>query len=510
MSRIILLFVLCATLWRVEGAALVGPGGTGVLTFNTPPDPSNWTSRTVTGGSASISDATSLDAAVQLLSARDVTNALPATRTIPPSANALGRWNGVLQLLQSKLDGVSFTVIMATLQNKSGGDVQALNLRYELSSDTFPEQVPGYRVYISLSGESNSWQVVPGLSTGMPGVLSDRVVFNGPWASNANLYVLFADDNAASSDSYQTIDNFAVWPELPADVVTAVGVNGTGTNDFSTYSEASAWRMRSYYQFFGSQTNITNAAMLDARVQGETALEGFGPMGTTATTPSDPGARADYHVIWECLVTSPAGNDYTAMTCTLRNDTGSEQFALTVSYEATDGVTNGMEQVPRFRVYYSLTGLPGMWQVIPEFCNATGTLNVRLELGRWPAGAHLFLLWADDNGPFGRSNDLPGSVREGVNRIDNFAASVAREPRLKVLQREGTSIILGWAAGATGYSPQSAALVNDNEWEPVVINLLTSNDFSRVRVARTNDAARFFRLKQEARQEGGAYAATRK
>lgn len=480
---------------RVEGAIPLGPGGTGVITFNTLPPPSEWATWSISGGSADIQSPAALDAEVQVLSAADVTNTLAVTRTVPPATAQRARWNEILQLLQTKLDGTRYIAFMATLQNLSGTDLTQLQVRCEVTSDRLiTEEVPGYRVYFSQSGAVGSWQVVPDLSTGITGLLSATIDL-GFWPSNGTLYLLWADDNSFGNDAYYTMDNFAAWPARATTAVIPIPPGGTGTNHFSNLASATNWTTRpSSVNAPGTASSITNSQQLDAAVQLFSAHQASSPLGTTSTTPPDPGQRADWHFIWEAIVSSPSANDFTPILATLRNDTGAEQFALRVSYLGTDGVTNGVEDVPRFRAYYSLTGLPGHWYVIPEFCNATGRLSARLELGRWPPGAPLFLLWADDNSPYGRDIGNAGSPREGVNRIDDFSARPIAEPRLQVLSHDA-AITLAWPVTAEAFVPFSTTNLLAIEWSPIAINLLPSNDLRRTQVTRTN-SAQYFRLQK--------------
>jgi hypothetical protein len=106
---------------------------------------------------------------------------------------------------------------------------------------------------------------------------------------------------------------------------------------------------------------------------------------------------------------------------TLQNDAGSSQ-GLTVSYrlrvenlpEATIG-----EEVPGLRAYFSLSGSPGSWQLIPSLSQGVpGLFVAELNVGWWAAGARLFLLWADDNA----AATVTSSPEEGAYAFDDFRA----------------------------------------------------------------------------------------
>jgi hypothetical protein len=275
----------------------------------------------------------------------------------------------------------------------------------------------------------------------------------------------------------------------PARAVISVTATGTGTNDFSTYEQTTnGWTTRPLTSGFAS--NITNSATLDAHVQSLSADLVSRKITQTATLPPDPGQFADWHSQLKCLVVSPTGNDFTPLMALLRNDSGVELSDLAVSYFATDGATNGAEDVPRLRAYYSLSGATGDWQVIPEFCNATGRLSATLHLGRWPDGALLFLLWADDNGPF--ANGITN--RESVNMLDDFAATPVF--RLTATPLSPNSIRLTWPASDASFVLQTRTNLNTALWEPAATPAVLSNGLYRVDLESVS-GTRFFRLERQ-------------
>jgi hypothetical protein len=134
---------------RVPAAISVGPGGTGLWTFDTAPAVTEWATMSVPGSSTDITSDVQLDAAVQSLSAAVFTNALPLTATFPPSVNALARYNTSGRYLQTLAGGgTAATVFMVTLQNDTGRDESMLTVSYDfrlasLPSVTIHEDVPG-------------------------------------------------------------------------------------------------------------------------------------------------------------------------------------------------------------------------------------------------------------------------------------------------------------------------------------------------------------------------------
>ncbi|HUP82202.1 MAG TPA: hypothetical protein VM260_26855 [Pirellula sp.] len=94
---------------------------------------------------------------------------------------------------------------------------------------TGPEELPGHRVYWSLSGNVNTWNPIGNFGT--VGTVNFNVPF-GTWAAGTDAYVLWLDDNAATNpDGLYTLDNvaFTAVPEpssglLGLSAIIAVGV----------------------------------------------------------------------------------------------------------------------------------------------------------------------------------------------------------------------------------------------------------------------------------------------
>ncbi len=204
-----------------SAAISVGAGGSAVLTFDEVPAVTEWSTLAAgSTGSGALTSIAALDAAVQNLAATSVTTALGSSATVPPSINAIARWNSTRHNLQTRPTTADFTVLMATLQNDTGGDVSALTVTYNLgleiaAGSTVAEDVPGHRAFYSLTGEPNTWQHIPEFSTGTPGSLL-AILNLGSWPAGAPLYLVWADDNGPSSNTAPneegayTIDDFHV------------------------------------------------------------------------------------------------------------------------------------------------------------------------------------------------------------------------------------------------------------------------------------------------------------
>lgn len=182
--------------------------GSGVLGFGSLPPNADWATMTWAGAAADITDAAGLDAAVQTLDIVNIATTLGSSSTVPPSASGLARFNSTLQRLQFyPTAGVKGNVLVAKMENYSDAAISQVEISYDFAKPVAgTEDVPGLRVYYSLTGLPDSWVLVPELSTGTPGKLSAGFVLGSSWEINAPLYVLWADDSSAAGDAY-TIDN---------------------------------------------------------------------------------------------------------------------------------------------------------------------------------------------------------------------------------------------------------------------------------------------------------------
>lgn len=219
---------LCALLAAVasmsltHGAISVTPTGSAVLDFAAQPNVADWSTLSIDGVPEDYIDAAGIDTLVQIYAATDIATSLGSSSTVPPSANVIARRNTDQQYLQSRPNGAGAILLMATLQNNTGAAVPFLNVSYTFGSAigdglTAAEEVSGLRAYYSLTGEANSWQPIPAFTTATPGVLTAALGL-GSWANGANLYLLWADDDAVAAttapnvEGTWTIDNFQAVP----------------------------------------------------------------------------------------------------------------------------------------------------------------------------------------------------------------------------------------------------------------------------------------------------------
>jgi hypothetical protein len=424
-----------------RAAISVGPGGSGTLTFNALPAASEWSTLVNGGTSADITDAAGLDTAVQTNVASAITTLLVTTATTAPAISSanVARWNSTAQAVQTVPTGVGYVSLMATLQNDTGANQTALTFSYDLTENhstagaiptVVVEEVPGHRVYFSLTGVAGSWQVVPEVSSiGTSGTLVGTANL-GSWPNGSPLYLLWADDNAAADrnntnneEGGYLIDNVTFKAGVITSVV-PVGPAGSGTLSFSTYPNA----LEGWYTAFngGGNGDIADIAGLDAAAQTNVGTAFSQQLGASATVnpsiSSSPIAR--WNSALGVIETVATGSGYVSLLAKLRNDSGAEQSTLSIAYELNelnaDGTTVA-EEIPGHRVFYSLTGDADTWTLIPEFSSGTlGTLTATLNLGSWPNGGLLYVLWVDDNSAADRNN---ANTEEGGYTIDNIVFS---------------------------------------------------------------------------------------
>src|SRR4051812_23445409 len=169
-----LIAALSATLAILAGSSQaqisVPAGGAGPITFSlaagaagsdwTTPD--QWATVSVAGAGNTYLSPAALNTAATNMAASAINGALGSSTTVPPSANAIARWNGgaanCLFVIQSRPTGNAATYTKATLRNDTGGNVSALIVRYDFAVQSPAAlETPGFYVYWSLSGNPGTW-----------------------------------------------------------------------------------------------------------------------------------------------------------------------------------------------------------------------------------------------------------------------------------------------------------------------------------------------------------------
>jgi hypothetical protein len=427
-SRTILLAVAALAGLAVSSSAviLVGPTGTGTLTFDAVPAATEWSGASLAGSDTTIGSTSDMDAAIQLLAASAINQQLGNDGATPPGTHgSRPYWSSVLNAIYSRPNNtIAGMECMANLQNNTGGSVTNVLVKYDLYVGAGPvtEQLNGHRVYFSLTGLAGSWQVIPALSgVGSIGTNSLSANINlGTWANGASLYLLWADDNASggTDDEYFAIDNFSVTPVTPPILV---GPTGTGTLPFDALPPASQWSTRTGS---GGAGDLTTAAGLDTAVNTNAASA----INSVLTTDTAAATGAFNPAAWNSanlnVQTHATGNAYTLLMATLQNNTGLSAYSVTIYYDFGIPAAANAPEIPGVRAYYSLTGVAGSWTLVPGLTTATaGAVTATISNLSWPSEGSLYLLWADDN---------DGPNPDATYTIDNFSVTADTTPHLTI------------------------------------------------------------------------------
>ncbi len=192
--------------------------------------------------------------------------------------------------------------------------------------------------------------------------------------------------------------------------------SGAYQADFGAQPLAADW---STLSLAGGVTDFSGAAAMDAAVQGISASTVTSQVAADPAHPAPSLATATWSESGLYLQTRPAGNGASVLMCTLVNALGANAASATISYDFARLVP-AAEELEGHRAYYSLSGEPGTWILIPELTAANpGRLTVTLNVD-WISGGNLHLLWADDNG---------SPAEDAALQIDNFTAIITPAPQ---------------------------------------------------------------------------------
>lgn len=200
-------------------AASVGPTGY-TNSFATRPAATDFsTYGGIPGASGDITTAAALDAYVQNVTASSISaQVTDSSLADPPAKLGPAQWtSGGSAYLVTRPTGSRAGVLMATLVNNTGTNCNVLHFNYQLTvGASYPEEVPGQRLYYSLSTASNTWTLLPAVSgLNASGLVSADVFLSQTWNNGSILYLLWVDDNAndATESAYE-IDNFFASAQL--------------------------------------------------------------------------------------------------------------------------------------------------------------------------------------------------------------------------------------------------------------------------------------------------------
>ncbi|HMJ91870.1 MAG TPA: immunoglobulin domain-containing protein, partial [Candidatus Acidoferrum sp.] len=223
----------------------------------------------------------------------------------------------------------------------------------------------------------------------------------------------------------------SAWSQL------SVGPSGLPTQTFDTLpTPVQGWSTLGY--------STGGAGTLDADVNANTdATAVTTTLGSSTTFPPSQstvarwnGSTTDPNAGRHFLQTRPTTSTYLVLMATLQNDSESAQNQIVISYDwAQHNPIPVSEDVYGQRVFYSLTGAPNSWTLLPDLSNfnensVAESLSTTIVFPEpWAAGSRLYIIWADDNGPRGTDNP-----QEGSYSIDNFGVTFSVQPPAIVTQ----------------------------------------------------------------------------
>lgn len=315
------------------GAAIsVTSSGAGPITFNSAPAAGDWSTLSVAGAPATLTDDAALEAAAKANSdATLITAALAADPANPIGTGGAARWmsNPLSLALGTRPTGNLYTLLMATLSNDTGGEVTMMTISYTLRTNTaagstIDEHVYGHQVYYSLSGTPGSWVRIPEFNVGnfaVPQNLNATLSLN--WPMGTLMYVLWVDDNGPSSgtapmfEGGYLLDDFAVSFPGQAPLITQQPAGGTfPERSVVTLSVAASGSPPLTYQWTKGGVPIagaTSSTLVVTNIDETDVVDGHGNAKYAWSNPMDSGT---YRVIVTGSTAPPATSDPAVVTVT--------------------------------------------------------------------------------------------------------------------------------------------------------------------------------------------------
>ncbi len=269
----------------VNTSVVVGPTGSATYTFDSAPGSLEFSTVTFAGGADGVADTTALfDAKVQTLDAATIILPIAEAAGTPPGAGGQANWASAGGYLITRPTGTAGNVIMAHLRNKSGAVRPALDISYNLTVEAaVVEETLGHLVYFSFSGAPNSWVQIPGISgDGVTGLKTASIDFGAtPWDAEADLYILFADDNGSGSpDNANEIDNFkASFPALGVPPSITQNPSSVSTNEGAVVqlSVVAAGSPTLQYKWFKGVTEIADGGNISGATTARLTISNAAP-----------------------------------------------------------------------------------------------------------------------------------------------------------------------------------------------------------------------------------------
>jgi hypothetical protein len=238
------------------------------------------------------------------------------------------------------------------------------------------------------------------------------------------------------------------------DAAISVGPTGAGPLTFDTTPAVEDFATAVLQ---GTATTFSDVATMDAGVAAldAAAIPGLKVLATSGTEPPSTfsgGFRR--HTIRNVLMSRPTTDGTNAasmLLATLQNNSGMDRPSIVISYDFAVQSLLTPDELPGYYVYYSLSGAPGSWQPISTLTGTdlVGNHSGVLNLGSWPVGSLLYLIWADDNA---------NGISDPSYTIDNFLVSFGIDPPVITQQPVSISVTqaqtIRLSVVASGIGPQ--------------------------------------------------------
>ena len=209
----------------------VGVSGSGVLSFDSLPPSTQWTTLSVAGGSGDVSDSGTMDSAMAVIAASSISTVMASQAD--NTTRQVAFWRSDLGKLETYSAGSNkMALLMAKLENTSGSSIDKMDVAYKLGvlSSTPAEQINGHRVYWSKTGATSSWTAAGNFeqtAIGTSDVSLELNMSGDPWLNGELLYVVWVDDNATNTEGDFTIDDVSFTKATPQAKMLTFGPGAT-------------------------------------------------------------------------------------------------------------------------------------------------------------------------------------------------------------------------------------------------------------------------------------------
>ncbi len=389
----------------VDAPLFIDADGSGMLGFGKKPPVSAWSTLSVPGAAVDITTAASMDAAMNAIAANGI-NAPLASYNGAAMGGAFWRFDQLR--LGTQPTGNKMTLLKATLKNTSGGTIGGLAVSYRLGATTPPaEQIDGYRLYWSLSGDAGTWNSAgthPASGTGVATV-DFNIEFPLGWADQETLHVVWADDNGTGVQGSLTIDEASFTPMEPAANMLSFSAAGVDADISGTEIDMVA----------PPGVDVSSLAPVYALSYGATCTIASG-------TPRDFSNPVIY------TVTSSDGavtRDYVVTIASSYWTQGllAEFFRFSTGYASLPEFTTMTPEMTRVDAQINYPSTNGAWSGLPsdltDNFGARHTGAVRIDVG----GTYTFYLTSDDGSTLWLDNALLVN-NDGLHAMQERSATV--------------------------------------------------------------------------------------